>query len=322
MKVLGKYKNGNYNVTILSDGTKIRQTEEDCFIPEFAENIDVKITSKCKINCPFCYEGCYAGGKHAELMIDKNTPAQKWIETLHPYTELAINGNDMNHPQLLDFLEYLKNKKVIANITVHHKQFMDNIDLLRHLRDNKYIHGLGVSLAQESVDSDFNYECFYDRLKEFPNAVIHTIAGITDIADYKHLLHYYPEAKILILGFKELKRGEKYSKVKNNQVFEMVKELQEFLPKLQKKATVLSFDNLALEQLNVRDVLFKGKNSEWEMFYMGDDGNHTFYIDAVSKTFSKNSCVTKEKRKNIENLTSLEMFKIIRNENSSKTECI
>ena len=53
-RLLGVYKNGNYTVKILSDGTKIRETEEDDFIPAFAENCDVKITDKCDGGCPFC----------------------------------------------------------------------------------------------------------------------------------------------------------------------------------------------------------------------------------------------------------------------------
>ena len=44
LKLLGVYKNGNYSVRILSDGTKIRETNDDEFIPSFAENCDVKIT--------------------------------------------------------------------------------------------------------------------------------------------------------------------------------------------------------------------------------------------------------------------------------------
>lgn len=35
---MNRYKNGNYTVTIMSDGTKIRMTEADEFIPAFAEN--------------------------------------------------------------------------------------------------------------------------------------------------------------------------------------------------------------------------------------------------------------------------------------------
>ena len=53
-----RYKNGNYIVTILEDGTKIRKTGEDEFIPKFSENIDCKITDKCSQMCKFCYEGC------------------------------------------------------------------------------------------------------------------------------------------------------------------------------------------------------------------------------------------------------------------------
>ena len=29
MKCIGTYKNGNYNVTVFDDGTKIRRTEDD-----------------------------------------------------------------------------------------------------------------------------------------------------------------------------------------------------------------------------------------------------------------------------------------------------
>ena len=45
MKVLGRYKNGNYDVTLLSEGTKIRETEDDEFIPDFAESMDIKLTN-------------------------------------------------------------------------------------------------------------------------------------------------------------------------------------------------------------------------------------------------------------------------------------
>ena len=43
MGLLGRYKNGNFVTTILSDGTKIRETKDDEFIPSFAENMDIKI---------------------------------------------------------------------------------------------------------------------------------------------------------------------------------------------------------------------------------------------------------------------------------------
>ena len=45
MNLLGVYKNGNMRTCIFSDGTKIRETEDDEFIPDFAENMDIKISN-------------------------------------------------------------------------------------------------------------------------------------------------------------------------------------------------------------------------------------------------------------------------------------
>ena len=42
---------------IMDDGTKIRRTNDDEFVPDFAENMDIKITNKCNMNCPMCHEG-------------------------------------------------------------------------------------------------------------------------------------------------------------------------------------------------------------------------------------------------------------------------
>ena len=52
---------------------------------------------------------------------------------------------------------------------------------------------------------------------------------------------------------------------------------------------VVSFDNLAIKQLHVQERL---PEEQWEEFYMGDDGNYTFYIDMVDGTFGKNSLAT------------------------------
>ena len=47
MNLLAKYKNGNYNVKIYDDGTKIRYNDLDNLTPEFAESNDVTITTVC-----------------------------------------------------------------------------------------------------------------------------------------------------------------------------------------------------------------------------------------------------------------------------------
>ena len=182
------YRNGNYIVCIMDDGTKIRKTEEDSFIPSFAENCDVAISKKCLQNCPFCYEGATKDGKHGDLF------KYKFIETLHPYTEMAVNGNDMNHPDLEKFLMFLKEKKIFANITVHQNQFMKNIDKLREYTKSKLIYGIGVSYSYYNED-------FINKVKEFPNAVLHTINGLLSNDDIEELKG--KDLKILVLGYKK-----------------------------------------------------------------------------------------------------------------------
>ena len=70
---------------------------------------------------------------------------------------------------------------------------------------------------------------------------------------------------------------------------------------------VVSFDNLAIEQLEVKRLV---KDDEWEEFYMGDDGNFTYYIDMVERKFAQSSTTPFDKRHDL--LDSVdEMFKII-----------
>lgn len=156
MKTLGVYKNGNYSVWILEDGTKVRETEEDDFIPAFAENCDCKITDKCDGGCPFCYERCTPNGKHGDILN------YRFLDTVHPYTELAINGNDMSHPDLIPFLYKLREKKVIANITVNQIHFEKHQDLIRDLVDKRLIFGLGISLKEPT-------EQFISLVKQYPS---------------------------------------------------------------------------------------------------------------------------------------------------------
>lgn len=49
-----QYRNGNVDVTILSDGTKVRQFDGAQFVVH-PETIDVKITNYCDAGCPFCF---------------------------------------------------------------------------------------------------------------------------------------------------------------------------------------------------------------------------------------------------------------------------
>lgn len=273
-RLLGVYKNGNYVVKILSDGTKIRETEEDDFIPAFAENCDVKITDKCDGGCPFCYEGCTPNGRHGNILN------QKFLDTLHPYTEMAINGNDLTHPDLIPFLEKLREKKVVANMTVNQIHFERCQDMIRDLVDRHLIFGLGISLKNPTPE-------FIELVKQYPNAVIHTINGILSPSDVEMLSGH--NLKMLILGYKQLRRGVDWYDTDHENIVVKQMWLKENLESILSKFKVVSFDNLAIIQLDVKRLM---SDEDWEEFYMGDDGTMTFYIDLVEEKFGKNSLAT------------------------------
>jgi len=293
MKLIGRYKNGNYMVSIFNDGTKVRETEEDNFLPAFAENCDCKITDKCDGGCAFCYEGCTPNGKHGDILN------YKFLDTLHPYTELALNGNDLTHPDLIPFLEKLKEKKVIANMTVNQIHFERCQDMIRSLVDNGLINGLGVSLREPTEE-------FISLIKTYPNAVVHVINGILKPTDVEAMADN--NIKMLILGYKQMRRGADWYNADCENIISLQSWMSINLKDIIERFAVVSFDNLAIEQLNVKSLL---SDEEWEEFYMGSDSEFTFYLDMVEGTFGKNSLAPVNERYPIMDSID-EMFEKIR----------
>lgn len=293
MGLLGRYKNGNFVTTILSDGTKIRETKDDEFIPSFAENMDVKICNYCDIGCKFCHEGSSINGKHGDILNEK------FIDTLHPYQEIAIGGGDAtSHPDLIPFLQKIKKKKVIANMTVNQIHFEKKQELIKRLVNEKLIYGLGVSLVNPTKH-------FIELIKQYPNAVIHVINGVLKPSDIKALENN--NLKMLILGYKHLRRGNEYFEEEQNDIETKQQWLYENLEDIIQKFTVVSFDNLAIEQLDVKRLLTQ---EEWDEFYMGDDGKVTYYVDMVERKFAQSSTAPFNKRYDL--LDSVDdMFKVI-----------
>ena len=269
--ILTTYTNGNYHVTLLNDGTKIRYNRLDNLTPAFAESIDCNITERCDGGCGYCYLGCNEDGKHADLN-------QSFFDTLHRGQELALNGNDLSHPQLKEFLIRMKNQGVICNLTVNQIHLIRCIDKIRELVNEKLIYGLGVSLVN-SADSRLYY-----YLKEFPNAVLHTIDGLLSSENIYNLSD--KNIKLLILGYKVLGRGDDYYNKHHDEIENNIEWLKNNIMYLKNAFNVISFDNLAIEHLDLKNQVAE---DIWKYSYMGDEGSYTFYIDAVNKKFALSS---------------------------------
>lgn len=277
-----EYINGNYKVKILEDGTKIKETEDDIFIPDRVETIDLNISNYCENNCPYCYIDASVKGKHGNLN-------HNILDTIPEYTEIAINYS--KHPDLEDFLIRMRLKNIIVNITINQNDFIKDFQYLYSYQYYKLIYGIGISINEmnENIKNELK-----QKIKLMSNVVIHTIAGITDIDTYKYIKDL--NDKVLILGFKNKGRGKKIKPDLNNLNIQNIFKL----------FNIVSFDNLALEQLNIKNII---SEKEWNKSYMGDDGEFSFFIDLVENKFYKSSI--SENGFNINNLTIKEMFNVI-----------
>lgn len=274
MKKIATYKNGNTTTTIYDDGTKTHFTMDDEFEFEFPESHDISISQCCDNGCEWCYYGCSPTGKHGKLT------GWKFFETMHPYTEIAINLQYPMPEDILPFLWKMHRQKVIVNATVNQNHFMrsDVREFLGEAIAEDLIKGVGISLTNPRQDD------FINMVKQYPHTVIHVIAGVTSPEDIDYLKGH--DLKLLILGYKKLERGKKYYDHSSTIVEDNIKWLESDLDGIINGFKVVSFDNLAIEQLHIKDRL---SDKEWEMFYGGDDGTVTFFIDLVKGVFARSS---------------------------------
>ena len=226
-----------------------------------------------------------------EILYDITLDSGTHIFPINGYwlTHNCGGGNVLEHPDFYDFLVKCKNLKLICNTTIRQEHFMQNIDFIRKLRDEGLIYGLGISLSDPWQDG------FIDAMKEFPNAVIHVINGIVTMQDLEQLRYY--GLKILILGYKEFRRGEKlYENADAKERIDGLKrDIYNYLPEIVDHGwfDVVSFDNLAIKQLNPQRMMSK---EAWDEMYMGDDGldgemtSASMYVDMVKREFARNSC--------------------------------
>lgn len=294
-----KYTNGNYDVYIDPEtGTKIRSSKAEILVPAFAESMDISITHKCDGGCPYCYMDCTEKGPHANL-------SRKFVDSLHPYTEAALNGNDLSHPQLDDFLVKLKEKNVFANITVNQKHCTPkNLSRLRNWQQNGLIHGVGISLNDTCTDA------LHEIYSYIKNPIFHMIAGIQPPKAWSDLIEFAnanPEKSVtvLVLGYKAVGRGKTFQK-ENSSILSTIRFLRMNLPMLISSIN-MSFDNLAIEQLHIKQLM---EEKRWKELYMGDDGDFSFYIDMAANNFSKNSM--SDKKYDMGSLSVDQMFNGIR----------
>lgn len=285
LPILNCYKNGNHYTTIFSDGTRVREPIgfSRKLVYTSPENMDIKISDQCPIGCKYCHESSTPNGKIGDIM---NLP---FVDTLIPGTEMAIGGGSaLSHPDLIPFLEKLKSKGVLANLTVNQKelQIPKLAEKMKEILKKNLIHGVGVSLTDNTTFNDTVDEIFGN----YPNLVVHTIAGILEKDDMKCI----KGRKTLILGYKDLqgRRAGEFYNAEKDKVMKNILLLKYNLPYVRKITRLISFDCLAIKQLDPKKKLCIS-DSDWNTLFQGDDYDEqscsTLYVDAVTRTVARAS---------------------------------
>jgi hypothetical protein len=285
--LLHRYKNGNVNVEIYSDGTKIREWPDgEKPVSEYPESCDLKITQYCDMDaiCVYCHEMSNKQGQHGDLDVIDSI----WASQM-PGTELAIGGgNPLAHPGLPDFLWKMKTRGIIPNVTVNIMHMKKFAPMIRRLQADELIYGLGISyrgpkslvLLPEDID--------------YSNVVFHMIMGIHDLNDCRAVIDWCVERnitpKILLLGYKTFGNGIHHYTNELKQTLGIWKNV--YLRSLlqSQHRVVVSFDNLAISQLDLKAQV---SDDVWSELFQGEDSTHTFYIDAVKQEVAGTSTSAK-----------------------------
>jgi len=275
MTLIVKYRNGNATVELHNDGTRVITSPDPSFEFEYPLNLDIRVSTRCLFGrnpktgtgvCEFCHESATTDGTECDYEELKAT-----LDELPKGIELAIGCNDLTEG-LEDFITWCGHRGFIVNLTVNQGHLMRYYEGLDSLITNGFIKGLGISYRSELKwnipDHFLNYE----------NTVFHVITGIDNFDDVMSLKDKGVK-KILILGEKDF--GFNEGKVDLDSAAH--REWFWWVSKLFTEFDVVSFDNLSLEQLKVRRFF---SDEQWDRF---NQGEYSFYINAVDKTFAPSS---------------------------------
>ena len=277
MELLNRYNNGNCTVEIYSDGTRIIEWPDDEEMKlDFPLNIDIRLMTKCdfgynpstgKSVCSFCHESARTDG----VECDYDTLLTQ-LQGLPAGMELAIGINDFTEG-LEYFLGKCKESGFIVNGTVNQGALAkkSNREWLSRLISAGLLKGVGVSYRPKMPDIPKD-------VIDYPNTVLHVIAGIDDFEEVKNMAKRGVK-KVLVLGEKDFG----FNKGKVDLTSDSHREWKERIMELSRVFNVISFDNLALEQLDIKSKI---PSEQWQEFYQGE---HSFYINAVDQYFAPSS---------------------------------
>lgn len=325
-----RYINGNYLVTYFNyRSTLVKEAfrEGEELISEFPDSIDLKITNKCSTGCPFCHESSTPDGKTFDL--EKTITVLEQLPRLP--IEIAIGGGNVldvipEATQLVDWLisrghrvRATINYKDILNLNSEQRKFLSKFEGLGisiNSLDDKFLDFLNAINVPSWITDERSMSKYIQNLIKQEGddyyegiLVFHVIAGVIPLNELDLLVNK-GNLPILILGFKQ------WGRAKNKHLPGSITDFESWVKQYifnnrynlfdndRLIKPTISFDNLALNQLHIKDSLLE---EEWSRIFMGEEGQHSMYIDAVNGEFAKNS--TSPDRVSWNDIGLIEFFK-------------
>jgi hypothetical protein len=267
------WQNGNATVTTERNGTRSVMWDGDLKL-EYPLNVDIRVSTQCEFGrnpktgkavCSFCHESAVTDGTECDygLLLQILTPLPAGVE-------LAIGMNQYTD-NFHAFLGQCKLRGWIVNVTINQGHLKKWGKQLALMIDEGVVAGVGVSFRPNMAVLD-------SPIVTLPNTVVHVIAGIDDF-DRVSSLADSGVKKLLVLGEKDFgfNKGKVIISSPNHLKWKWK------IHTLFSLFDVVSFDNLALQQLNVKRFF---TDKDWATFYQGE---HSFYINAAEGYFSPSS---------------------------------
>lgn len=303
---VGTYINGNYSVSVDSWGTKTKRALRvgEPFMPVHPDSIDLKITNSCSWGCPFCHENSVPGGKSFDW--DRTTA---FLEELPKVgIEVAVGGGDIldDWETTWKFIGWLKKNKFLPRITLSYKDYEKYEDLRRAQGEytldkddpRKDLCELMNEITKGVSIMKYEEDPLPEKYAFFRSApiVYHVIIGVLPPGDLLKMYEARGKYKrILVLGYKSFGRAQGTGVPRKvlQEWRDMVRTLIERSKAYYTPSSTIGFDNLAIEQLGLRDVF---TDEEWDLLYQGDEFTSSMFVDAVEETVAPTSRTPKEQR--------------------------
>ena len=243
------------------------------------ELVDIKITNFCESGCEYCYQNSTKNGTHASMEFIEEIAFELGKRGVF---EAAIGGGEpTTHPHFLKILELFRNYGIIPNFSTRSLTWLNESaeDILKT-----------VGAVSYSVTVKSGIEALMHALKEHElechkhSFNIQYVMGTSSISEFKDLVKEIAKHRlgIILLGYKDKGRGEKFRPDNYEKWFSVIKEI----------GNETWLGSVGVDTLLINQSKDYFKDIPYWMYHK-KEGRSSMYVDAVDRTCGESSYTDK-----------------------------